>query len=72
MPKVRDWADWDEVEDKVNEDLVKEKIKHKPKVHDNTEWKKIKKTIEKKGYDKHWKNKRREGHQINKKHPNRR
>lgn len=68
---IRNWEDWDEVEDKVNDDLVKEKIKHKPKVHDSTEWGKIKKTIEKKSYDKHWKNKRREGSQINKKHPNR-
>ena len=31
MPKIDKWEDWDDVEDKVHEDIVRDKINHKEK-----------------------------------------
>ena len=33
MPTVQDWEEWDELEDRIHEENVREKINHKSKTH---------------------------------------
>ena len=35
---IRNWEDWDEIEDELKEEEVRDKINHKPKQHDLNEW----------------------------------
>tara|TARA_Y100001951_G_C11027901_1_gene123332 strand:- start:42 stop:260 length:219 start_codon:yes stop_codon:yes gene_type:complete len=68
---IRNWEDWDEIEDESKEKEVRDKINHKPKQHDINEWHKVEKELNQKGNKKYVKNKRRKDHQISKKNPNR-
>ncbi len=58
--KVNNWKDYYEVEDELHEEDSREKILHKNKSHNKKQWKKVKTELNKKGYDKYVKNKRRE------------
>ena len=68
---IRNWEDWDEIEDELKEEEVRDKINHKPKQHDLNEWHTVEKQLDKKGNIKNVQNKRKTDHQINKKNPNR-
>ena len=68
---IRNWEDWDEIEDESKEEEVRDKINHKPKHHDLNEWHTVEKQVDKKENKKYVQNKRRKGHQISKKNPNR-
>ena len=68
---IRNWEEWDEIEDELKYEQVRDKVNHKPKSHDLNEWEKLEKKIVKKGTKKHVQNKRRKGHQMSKKNPNR-
>tara|TARA_Y100000034_G_C6685533_1_gene301572 strand:+ start:185 stop:391 length:207 start_codon:yes stop_codon:yes gene_type:complete len=58
--KINNWKDYYEVEDELHEEDSRKKILHKNKSHNKKQWKKIKTELNKKGYDKYVKNKRRE------------
>jgi len=58
--KINNWKDYYEVEDELHEEDSREKILHKNKSHNKKQWKKVKTELNKKGYDKYVKNKRRE------------
>ena len=58
--KVNNWKDYYEVEDELHEEDSRKKILHKNKSHNKKQWKKVKTELNKKGYDKYVKNKRRE------------
>jgi hypothetical protein len=68
---IRNWENWDEIENDLKEEEVRDKINHKPKHHDINEWHKVIKELDQKGNKKYVQNKRRKGHQISKKNPNR-
>ena len=68
---IRNWEEWDDIEDELKDEQLRNKIQHKPKNHDINEWHKGEKELNQKGKKKHVKNNKREGHQINKKNPNR-
>ena len=58
--KVNNWKDYYEMEDELHEEDSREKILHKNKSHNKKQWKKVKTELNKKGYDKYVKNKRRD------------
>ena len=58
--KVNNWKDYYEVEDELDEEDSRKKILHKNKSHNKKQWKKVKTELNKKGYDKYVKNKRRD------------
>ena len=68
MPKVQDWEDWDELEERTNEKIVREKINHKSKTHDKKEWEKIDERLQKNNNVKFVKSKRRKAHKNNNHH----
>ena len=41
MPTIHNWEEWDDVEDRTNDELTREKLNQKPKTHNKKEWKKI-------------------------------
>ena len=47
MPKVHNWKDWDELEDEVHDETVRDKIQHKSKTHSKNEWEKIDERLQK-------------------------
>ena len=58
--KINNWKDYYEIEDELHEEDSREKILHKNKSHNKKQWKKVKTELNKKGYDKYVKNKRRD------------
>ena len=58
--KINNWKDYYEVEDELDEEDSRKKILHKNKSHNKKQWKKVKTNLDKKGYNKYVKNKRRE------------
>ena len=58
--------DWAEFEDEGLEEQAREKINNKPKTHNATEWKALKKGVKTKTHVKKWKNQRRKGHKNEK------
>jgi len=70
VPKVNNWEDWDELEDKIHEDTVREKINHKSKTHNKKEWEKIDERLQKNNNVKFVKSKRRKAHKNNNHHIN--
>ena len=68
MPKIDKLEDWDDVEDKVHEDIVRDKINHKEKTHNKKEWEKIDGRLQKTNNVKYVKNKRRKAHKDNNHH----
>ena len=58
--KINNWKDYYEVEDELDEEDSRKKILHKNKSHNKKQWKKVKTELNKKGYDKYVKNKRRD------------
>ena len=58
--KINNWKDYYEIEDELHEEDSREKILHKNKSHNKKQWKKVKPELNKKGYDKYVKNKRRD------------
>jgi|TARA_Y100000310_G_scaffold158112_1_gene157550 hypothetical protein len=65
MPKVDNWEEWDELEDKVHEQNVREKVSHKTKTHNKKEWEKIDERLQKNNNVKYVKNKRRKSRKDN-------
>ena len=65
MPKVQDWEDWDELEERTNEEIVRKKINHKSKTHNKKEWKKVDEQLQKEKKVKFVKSKRRKIHKNN-------
>ena len=59
MPTVNTWEDWDELEDKSQEEIVRKKINHKSKTHNKKEWDKLDEKIQKDNNVKYVKSKRR-------------
>ena len=59
MPKVDNWEEWDELEDRVHEQNVRDKINHKTKTHTKKEWEKVDERLQKNKNVKYVKNKRR-------------
>ena len=47
MPKVSKWEDWDELEDKIHEKNVRDKVNHKSKTHNKKEWENIDERLQK-------------------------
>ena len=58
--KVNNWKDYYEIEDELHDEDSRKKILHKNKSHNKKQWKKVKTELNKKGYDKYVKNKRRD------------
>ena len=65
MPKVDNWEEWDELEDRVHEQNVRDKINHKPKTHTKKEWEKVDERLQKNKNVKYVKNKRRKSRKNN-------
>ena len=65
MPKVHNWEDWDEIEDKNQDEQVRDKINHKTKTHTKKEWEKIDERLQKSNNVKYVKNKRRKSRKDN-------
>ena len=70
MPTVQDWEEWDELEDRMHEENVREKINHKSKTHNKKEWEKIDERLQKNNNVKFVKSKRRKAHKNNNHHIN--
>ena len=68
MPKVSKWEDWDDLEDRIHERIVREKINHKSKTHTKKEWDKLDEKIKKDNNVKYVKSKRRVAHKDNNHH----
>ena len=62
MPKIENFQNWDELEERYAEEDVRDKVNHKPKKHNSEEWSKLEKKLQKENKDKFVKNKHREGH----------
>jgi len=58
MPTVNKWEDWDELEDKSQEEIVREKINHKSKTQNKKDWEKVNERIQSDNGVKYIKNKR--------------
>jgi hypothetical protein len=58
MPTVNKWEDWDELEDKSQEEIVREKINHKSKTQNKKDWEKMNERIQSDNGVKYIKNKR--------------
>ena len=65
MPKVHNCEDWDEIEDKNQDEQVRDKINHKTKTHTKKEWEKIDERLQKSNNVKYVKNKRRKSRKDN-------
>ena len=65
MPKVDNWEDWDELEDKIHEKNVRDKVNHKTKTHTKKEWEKIDERLQKSNNVEYVKNKRRKNRKDN-------
>ena len=65
MPKVDNWEEWDELEDRVHEQNIRDKINHKTKTHTKKEWEKIDERLQKSNNVKYVKNKRRKSRKDN-------
>ena len=65
MPKVHNWEDWDEIEDKNQDEQVRDKINHKTKTHTKKEWEKIDERLQKSNNVKYVKSKRRKSRKDN-------
>ena len=65
MPKVDNWEEWDEFEDRVHEQNVRDKINHKTKTHTKKEWEKVDERLQKNKNVKYVKNKRRKSRKNN-------
>ena len=65
MPKVDNWEEWDELEDRVHEQNVRDKINHKTKTHTKKEWEKVDERLQKNKNVKYVKNKRRKSRKNN-------
>ena len=65
MPKVDNWDEWDELEDRVHEQNVRDKINHKTKTHTKKEWEKVDERLQKNKNVKYVKNKRRKSRKNN-------
>jgi hypothetical protein len=57
---INDWKEYYEFEEDLYKKDDRKKILHKNKSHNKKQWKKVKTNIDKKGYNKYVKNKRRE------------
>tara|TARA_B110001454_G_scaffold121434_1_gene113381 strand:+ start:121 stop:300 length:180 start_codon:yes stop_codon:yes gene_type:complete len=57
MPTVNTWEDWDELEDKSQEEIVRKKINHKSKVQNKKDWEKVNERIQSDNGVKYIKNK---------------
>ena len=68
MPTVQDWEEWDELEDRIHEENVREKINHKSKTHNKEEWEKLDERLQKNNNVKFVKSKRRKVHKNNNHH----
>ena len=68
MPRVNDWEDWDELEERTNEKIVRDKVNRKTKTHNKKEWEKIDERLQKNKNVKYVKNKRRKAHKKNNHH----
>ena len=51
---IRNWENWDVIENDLKEEEVRDKINHKPKHHDINEWHKVIKELDQKGKYKGW------------------
>jgi len=58
MPTVNTWEDWDDLEDKSQEEIVRKKINHKSKVQNKKDWEKVNERIQSDNGVKYIKNKR--------------
>jgi|TARA_R110002074_G_scaffold399749_1_gene593538 hypothetical protein len=58
MPTVNKWEDWDDLEDKSQEEIVRKKINHKSKVQNKKDWEKVNERIQSDNGVKYIKNKR--------------
>jgi hypothetical protein len=65
MPKVDNWEEWDELEDRVHEQNVRDKMNHKTKTHTKKEWEKVDERLQKNKNVKYVKNKRRKSRKNN-------
>jgi hypothetical protein len=68
MPKVSKWEDWDELEDKIHEKNVRDKVNHKSKTHNKKEWENIDERLQKSNNVKYVKSKRRKSRKNNNHH----
>jgi len=59
MDNSDNWLDWVKLEDELEEDDIRAKIKHKQKSHNKKEWDKINEKLHKNHQTKFVKNKRR-------------
>ena len=57
MPTVNKWEDWDDLEDKSQEEIVRKKINHKSKVQNKKDWEKVNERIQSDNGVKYIKNK---------------
>jgi len=57
MPTVNTWEDWDDLEDKSQEEIVRKKINHKSKVQNKKDWEKVNERIQSDNGVKYIKNK---------------
>jgi len=57
MPTVNTWEDWDDLEDKSQEEIVRKKINHKPKVQNKKDREKVNERIKSDNGVKYIKNK---------------
>ena len=58
MPTVNNWEEWDEIENKSQEEIVRKKINHKSKVQNKKDWEKVNERIQSDNGVKYIKNKR--------------
>ena len=63
---LRNWEDWAEFEDESLEEQARDKINNKPKTHNATEWKALKKGVKTKTHVKKWKKQHKKGHKNEK------
>jgi hypothetical protein len=68
MPTIHNWEEWDDVEDRTNDELTREKLNHKPKTHNKKEWKKIDEQLQRDNNKKIINKKRRTAHKTHNHH----
>jgi|TARA_B110000263_G_C14929763_1_gene338681 hypothetical protein len=68
MPTVNNWEEWDDIEDKSQDEIVREKVTHKTKTHNKKDWEKINERLQSDNGVKFVKNKRREAHKDSNHH----
>ena len=62
------WEDWDDMEDKSQEEIVREKVTHKEKTHNKKDWEKINERLQSDSGVKFVQKKRREAHKDSNHH----